>query len=66
MSYRIEYIKTGNKDENGDDLYRIVCNGIEIDVQPWWGVEAYYPEWSIKLAYDRIKTYIEKPNKLFK
>ena len=49
MDYRIQYIKTGIKDEEENDLYRIVCNEVEIDVTTLRGIKEYYPEWSIKL-----------------
>ena len=62
MRYNIQYINTGMKDEEGNILYRIMCNDIEIDVQPWMGIEAYYPEWSIKLQYDKIVQYLAKKN----
>lgn len=62
MRYNIRYIDTGMKDEEDNTLYRILCNGIEIDIQPWRGIEEYYPEWSIKLQYDKIVQYLAKKN----
>lgn len=62
MRYNIQYIKLDITNEEGKPLYRIMCNDIEIDVQPWRAIEEYYPEWSIKLQYDKIVQHLAKKN----